>query len=156
MTTIDVENRTPSVGKQPAEPAPSIQLAEQHDSENCGLTGPTTTLQVTTGALIALAAILALTAGNPMVGLSALGVTGLVPLTMGAITRGSGRRRQGMAAVTERAEDAAILTPAATLCWLPVVLITDLRDAIFHGGPLTIAAGPTTDRDRQADASRRR
>jgi hypothetical protein len=106
-----------------------------------GLAGPVATLQVTVGALGALATILALTAGSATVALTALGVIGLIPLTLGAVIRRCGWRSRGGATRREHEEDAAIVTPAAILCWIPIVLITELRDQIFHGGVVTMIAG---------------
>ena len=106
-----------------------------------GLAGPVATLQVTVGALGALAIILALTGGSAMVALTALGVVGLVPLALGAVIRGYGQRRRGGAARREHEEDAAIVTPVAALCWQPIVLITDLREQIFQGGVVAMIAG---------------
>lgn len=106
-----------------------------------GLSGPLATLQVTVVALGALAIILALTAESATVALTALGVIGLVPLALGAVTRGFGWRRRGRVAGREHEEDAAIITPAAVLCWLPIVLITGLREQIFHGGVVATIAG---------------
>jgi hypothetical protein len=105
------------------------------------LAGPVATLQVTVGALAALAIVLALTAGRAPVVLTALGVIGLIPLTLGAVVRGHGWRRRGGVARREREEDAAIVTPVAVLCWQPIVLITDLREQIFHGGMVAMTAG---------------
>ena len=106
-----------------------------------GLSGPVATLQVTVGALGALAIILALTAGSATVALTALGVIGLIPLALGAVIRGYGWRRTGRVARREHAEDAAIVTPVAVLCWQPIVLITELREQIFHGGVVAMIAG---------------
>jgi hypothetical protein len=106
-----------------------------------GLAGPVATLQLTVGALGALAILLALTAGSATVALTALGVIGLIPLTLGAVIRGYGWRRRGSVARREHDEDAAIVTPAAVLCWLPIVVITELRDQIFHGGVVAMIAG---------------
>jgi hypothetical protein len=106
-----------------------------------GLAGPVATLQVTVGALGALAIILALTAGSAMVALTALGVIGLIPLALGTIIRGYSWCRRGSDPRREHEEDAAIVTPAAMLCWVPVVLFTELRDQIFHGGVVAMIAG---------------
>ena len=106
-----------------------------------GLAGPVATLQVTVGALGTLAIILALTAGRATVALTALGVIGLIPLALGAVIRGYGWRRRGGTARREHEEDAAIVTPTAILCWLPIVLITELREQIFHGGIVAMIAG---------------
>jgi hypothetical protein len=134
----------------------SAARPESHDADNAaasadsvdtpcdgpsGLAGPVATLQVTVGALGALAVILALTTGSATVALTALRVIGLIPLTLGAVIRGHGRRRRGGIARREHEEDAAIVTPAAVLCWLPIVLITELRDQIFHGGVGVMIAG---------------
>jgi len=116
-------------------------LASAESVERPGLTGPVVTIQATVGALGVLALVLALTAGSATVALTALGVIGLVPLALGAVIRGYRWRGREGAARRERAEDAAILIPAVALCWQPIVMITDLREQIFHGGVVGMVAG---------------
>jgi hypothetical protein len=58
------------------------------------MAGPVATLQVTRGVLVVLAAVLALLAGDIGVALTALGVTGLVPVAIGVLIRASGRRER--------------------------------------------------------------
>ena len=106
------------------------------DSPGVGVAGPLVTLQITCGVLIALAAVLALVAGDVAVVLTALGVTGLVPVALGATIRASRRR--------EREEDAAIVLPAAALCWQPIVVLTGLRESISHVDSMALTAGALT------------
>jgi hypothetical protein len=101
------------------------------------LRGPVVTLRVTVGLLGVLALVLALTAGSFAVALTALGVIGLVPLTLGAVVRGFGWHGGGQ----ERDENAAIVLPVAALCWQPIVLITALGEQILHGGVVAMVAG---------------
>lgn len=106
------------------------------DRTGVGMAGPVATLQITCGALIALAAVLAFVAGDVAVVLTALGVTGLVPLALGATIRASRRR--------EREEDAAVVLPVAVLCWQPIVVLTGLRESISHVDSMTLSAGALT------------
>jgi hypothetical protein len=106
------------------------------DSARVDMAGPVATLQDTCGVLLVPAAVLALVAVDVGVVLTALDVTGLVPIALGALVRASRR--------SEREEDAAIVPPVAAMSWQPIVLITSLRELIFQVGPLTLTAGVVT------------
>jgi peptidoglycan/LPS O-acetylase OafA/YrhL len=108
--------------------------------EPAGLGGPVTTLQGTVGVLAALSLILAAVAGEVTVALTAFGVVAVVPLALGAISRTVGRRGR-RTKQSQRDEDAAIVLPVAALSWQPVVVLSDLREQIFHGGAMAVAAG---------------
>ena len=112
---------------------PHVTAAED---TGAGMAGPVATLQITSGVLLVLAGVLALVAGDPAIVLTALGVTGLVPVTLGALVRASRR--------PDREEDAAIVMPVGAVFWQPVVLITGLRELIFQVGPMGLAAGIAT------------
>ena len=75
------------------------------------MAGPVATLQITCGVLLVLAALLAIVATDAAVVLTALGVTGLVPMALGATIKASRRR--------DREEDAAIMLPVTMLVWQP-------------------------------------
>jgi len=59
---------------------------------------------------------------------------------LGAVIRTIGWRGRRVEQA-ERDEDAAIVAPVAALCWQPVVILSDLREQIFHGGAVVPAAG---------------
>lgn len=103
--------------------------------------GPLAELRVVCGGLLLLAVVLAITAENPAVALTALGVTGLVPLAVGMMARTWGRRDPTANLHNDRDENAAIVMAVVALCWQPVVLVGGLREQIFLVSPVTVSAG---------------
>ena len=95
---------------------------------------------IAVGVLSALSLLFAVIAGSATVLLTAFGVVALVPLVLGAVIRTIGWRGRRVEQA-ERDEDAAIVAPVAALCWQPVVILSDLREQIFHGGAVVPAAG---------------